>query len=213
MHLRPRELPRKPRISGDQVQPLPNGGQNRTSVSPQESTADIQAILTVLGRRDCKYERENQNLSLNQIVLSGATLVEANLSAASLMFADLSKANLRKANLSRADLMFANLSKADLRKADLSGALLPEANLSGAFFTGANLSRAYLYKADLRGADLRGAYLYGADLRGANLGGTNLGGTKLDEALNLTQDQINSAKGDAHTKLPANLDMPERWEK
>ncbi len=60
--------------------------------------ADIQAILTVLGRRDRKYEQIDQRLNL-------------------------SNSDCRGADLSRADLREANLIRADLRGADLSGAL------------------------------------------------------------------------------------------
>jgi hypothetical protein len=35
----------------------------------------------------------------------------------------------------------------------------------------------------------------------------------LSAARNLTQRQIDEAKGDANTKLPANLHVPESWKK
>lgn len=47
-----------------------------------------------------------------------------------------------------------------------------------------------------------------ADLRGANLVGAHLEGAK-----HLTQEQINSAQGDALTKLPEGLERPARWTK
>lgn len=74
---------------------------------------------------------------------------------------------------------------ADLRKTDLRGA-----NLRGAF----------LIAADLRESDLSGADLIGADLRDADLRGADL-----VKSVFLTQMQINTAKGDAHTKLPPSL--------
>jgi len=119
---------------------------------------DIQAILTVLGRRDRKYESWDQRI------------------------------NLFIAKLSRVDLSTASLVKANLRRADLSFA-----NLSGAFLGGANLLMADLLGADLSGADLRSATLI--------------------EARNLTQEQIERAKGSAATKLPADLHMSESWTK
>ena len=122
--------------------------ENQASAPLPKPSADVQAILTVLGRRDRKYERTAQELDLHNT---------------------------------------------DLRRAWLYGA-----DLRGAYLEDADLSEAYL-----EDADLRGAWLLEANLRGANLA----------EALNLTQDQINSANGDAHTKLPANLDMPESWKK
>src|SRR5208337_1011978 len=62
--------------------------------STPHPTADIQAILTVLGRRDRKYEREGQVLNLTDTDIRGADLSGANLS----------RANLGDAKLSRADL-------------------------------------------------------------------------------------------------------------
>ncbi|EKN71612.1 pentapeptide repeat-containing protein [Neobacillus bataviensis LMG 21833] len=89
------------------------------------------------------------------------------------------------------------------RGIDLVGAKLKGANLRGA-----NLRGALLIAADLREADLRVADLIGADLRDADLCGANLTGS-----IFLTQAQINSAKGDMATKLPASLSKPDHWQK
>ncbi|WP_137790003.1 pentapeptide repeat-containing protein [Bacillus sp. E(2018)] len=80
---------------------------------------------------------------------------------------------------------------AKLQKADLRGA-----NLRGALLIAADLRKADLRKADLIGADLRDADLCGADLRGS---------------IFLTQAQVNSAKGNADTKLPDRLTHPDHW--
>jgi uncharacterized protein YjbI with pentapeptide repeats len=85
----------------------------------------------------------------------------------------------------------ADLIGADLRRADLG-----RANLRGAYLIGANL----------RGADLRLADLMGADLRGADLGGAHLTGS-----IFLTGSQLETARGDARTRLPARLGRPEHW--
>lgn len=87
------------------------------------------------------------------------------------------------------------------RGADLAGARLGNAGLRGA-----DLRGACLIGADLRGADLRGADLLGADLRGADLHRADL-----RDSLFLTQPQVNAAKGDARTRLPAALSYPEHW--
>ena len=71
---------------------------------------------------------------------------------------------------------------------------------------GADLIGARLKGADLRGANLRGAYLIGADLRDARLGGADL-----TDSIFLTQAQLNAAKGDRDTRLPAALDRPGHW--
>ncbi|MCM3738477.1 pentapeptide repeat-containing protein [Bacillus cytotoxicus] len=87
------------------------------------------------------------------------------------------------------------------RSANLMGA-----NLKGADLRGANLRGTYLIAANLRGADLQAADLIGADLRDADLSGADLTGS-----IFLTQVQINSAKGNTHTKLPRMLTRPAHW--
>ncbi len=121
----------------------------KTQESTQENqastphpTADIQAILTVLGRRDRKYELKGQRLDLTKTDIRGAYLQDA---------------DLRRADFSNADLRGANFIGADLR-----GARLREADLSGANLGGADLRGAALWY-----ADLRWAFLVGADLTDA----------------------------------------------
>ncbi|MEO3885383.1 pentapeptide repeat-containing protein [Nonomuraea sp. B5E05] len=99
------------------------------------------------------------------------------------------------------ELVRAGRAGRDHRGADLIGA-----RLSGADLRAASLRGAYLIGADLRGADLRQADLIGADLRGADLSGADL-----DGALFLTQPQLDSAKGDRATRLPAALTRPAHW--
>jgi uncharacterized protein YjbI with pentapeptide repeats len=89
-------------------------------------------------------------------------------------------------SLRGADLVAADLSNADLRAADLRGASLIEANLAGA---------------DLRRADVTGADCRNADLAGADLA----------DVLFLTQAQLNSARGDRHTRLPVAMHRPTHW--
>lgn len=79
-----------------------------------------------------------------------------------------------------------------------------------------------LRKIDLKGEDLRGAYLIAANLSGVDLKGTdfigadmrvaNLTGADLSHSIFLTQAQINSAKGDSNTKLPASINKPTHWD-
>lgn len=86
---------------------------------------------------------------------------------------------------------------------------------------GADLIGADLRRSDLRGADLRGAYLIGADLRrsdlggadliGADLRGADLRGADLSVSIFLTQFQLNAAKGDGMTRIPAELRRPGHW--
>ena len=91
--------------------------------------------------------------------------------------------------------------KKNRRGADLVGAKLRNADLRGANLRGALLIAADLGKADLRSADLIGADFRDADLRGADLTGS----------IFLTQSQLNAARGDAATKIPAALTRPVHW--
>ena len=86
-------------------------------------------------------------------------------------------------------------------KTDLIGADLKDMDLRGADFRGALLIAADLREADLSGVDFIGADLRDADIRGANL----------SHSIFLTQMQVNTAKGDAGTKLPAFIDRPSAW--
>jgi uncharacterized protein YjbI with pentapeptide repeats len=98
------------------------------------------------------------------------------------------------------------LARAGAGGADRSGADLIGTDLRGADLHGASLRGAYLIGADLRGADLRLADLTGADLRGADVRGADLTG-----CLFLTQSQVDTATGDAATKLPPSLTRPAHW--
>ncbi|UZQ50035.1 pentapeptide repeat-containing protein [Clostridium kluyveri] len=88
----------------------------------------------------------------------------------------------------RSDYFGSDLRKTNLRGADLRGACLIAANI--------------------RGVDLSWADLIGADLRDADLSGANL-----TNSIFLTQAQINTAKGDSHTKLPIMIVRPTYWSK
>ena len=118
--------------------PPDDGGQE-----PERSTRpDVQAALTVIGRRDPKHD-----ISLGAI--------------------DLRRADLRGADLIVAQLRGADLSSADLRDAELTAADLREAWLGGADLRGAQLREADLRSAKLRSVDLRSADLREAELTGA----------------------------------------------
>jgi hypothetical protein len=93
---------------------------------------DVQAALTVVGRRNSINDR--QRTSLN-----GADLADADL-----LYADLTRVNFTGADLAGANLAGANLTEANLTDAKLTGANLKEANLTHADFTCVNLADADL---------------------------------------------------------------------
>ncbi|MBW4559162.1 MAG: pentapeptide repeat-containing protein [Trichormus sp. ATA11-4-KO1] len=133
---------------------------------------DIQAALTVIGRRNSLLEAENQKLDLRNTDIQRADLLGANLE----------RADLRGANLCGADLRGSYLCGANLDGAKLAGSILYEANLLKANLNRATLCWANMNRANLQGANLRGANLLGASLRAANLCGANLYKANLQQA-------------------------------
>ncbi|MBV9650925.1 MAG: pentapeptide repeat-containing protein [Pseudonocardiales bacterium] len=107
--------------------------------------------------------------------------------------------------------LLARVSQAMRAEIGLPGPNHTNADLVGADLRGANLRGAVLRGACLLGADLRGADLSKADLLGADLRATDVRATELDRALFLTQPQLDAARGDALTTIPAALARPPHW--
>jgi uncharacterized protein YjbI with pentapeptide repeats len=151
-------------------------------------TTDVQAILTVVGRRTRTYGKgEVQQLDLGNTDLRGVWLPGAHLEGAFLAGAHLEGANLPRAHLEGADLLKAHLEGAFPWQTHLEGAILAEAHLEGARFGGAHLDGAllvgaHLEKADLAGAELKRAILYETHLEGAILWQARLEGANLSRA-------------------------------
>jgi uncharacterized protein YjbI with pentapeptide repeats len=149
--------------------------ETKTTTGEGPPTADVQAALTVIGRRD----------------VSGETvLLHLDLTDSHIPKADLLKAKLNNAKLGGADLRGANLIFALLNQADLAKAKLSQANLGGARLNLAGLVEADLHNASLSGADLNHANLSNADLSGADLDHADLSGV-----FGLTQEHLNQACG------------------
>jgi hypothetical protein len=127
---------------------------------------DLQAAVTVIGRRDSAQDTSGVRLNLSGADLAGADLAGADLAHAKLITTDLTGANLTPADLTGADLRGAKLTDAHLSVANLTNANLSGANLTRAYLAGANLSGTKLTNARLTGANLTGANLEGADLDG-----------------------------------------------
>ncbi|GGM64601.1 hypothetical protein GCM10011608_57490 [Micromonospora sonchi] len=124
--------------------------------------ADVQAALTVLGRRPERTEPRRLNLGS----------------------ADLRNADLRGANLRSASLVRTMLDDADLFGADLTRANLHDASLAYADLRTGTLHHAYMAGCTLRGAwlppDMRSIYLVGSDCSGANFG-NHLEGAQIND--------------------------------
>jgi uncharacterized protein YjbI with pentapeptide repeats len=112
--------------------------------------ADMQAALTVIGRRTLTYgDGETQRLDL-----SGT---------------DLRLATFNALNLNGIDLTASRLEDSQLKSTRLRGAVLFDAQLSESLLEGTHLQGA-----DMRGAKLRGAVVTNADFSGADLSGADL---------------------------------------
>jgi uncharacterized protein YjbI with pentapeptide repeats len=191
------------------LKPRKGTRENQETLDP-----DIQAILTFLCGQDRKSEKENQHLNLRQTDIHGADLHGAHLSGADLRAADLSGADLRAADLTEANLTEADLTKADLFGAKLHGAYLNRADLMWANLNGADLSGARLLDANLSGADFIGQVTLRSILDAKD--GFRRRQIQMIEwpaATEITQVQLEAAKGDSNTKLPNNRRMPESWKK
>ena len=155
--------------------------------------------LDLSGRNLAGASAEDVNLTAARLEfadLSGARIPRARLEGAALKGADLGGATAFYADLAYADLTWATLDGANLVSARMQGASLRGARLRGARLNHVNLVAADLTNADLRGASLRFARLHRADLTGALIAGADL-----TEATGLTQGQLDSAIGDAATRL------------
>lgn len=189
---------------------------NNAEAQAVKPRSDIQAVLRVIGDRDATHEK-GQSVDLSYTYLNGAELPgdfgNVNFSSAHLVGAEAIGTSLRGAVLVQADLTKAVLFQADLTKAvlvqaDLTKAVLADAALTETLLAGANLTGANLAVANLRGAVLIHANLTKTVLDGADLHGADLSGAGLSEAVNLSQDQVNSAKVDSDTKLSPPLVNP-----
>jgi uncharacterized protein YjbI with pentapeptide repeats len=209
------------------------GLQSEMSQPREIAPGDIQAILTFVSDLDLsiKYnsnldrytkffiERrekgesvkfEDYDPELQSIDLRDADLRGANLTYAVLAFSLLSSANLEGSHFSHslltgADLKNVILRRVDLRQSYLGYAALDDAVLSDSNLSEATLTRASLNNADLKGANLTDADFGGADLNGANLTDADLENADLSKALNLTLEQVKSAKNFDKAKLPTDL--------
>jgi uncharacterized protein YjbI with pentapeptide repeats len=180
-----RERFRKPTNNGDQ--------------SPRRLRIDVQAALSVIGRRDTSGEtNDSPCLDLSCTNLRGADLSRANLDRATLFSSNLEAADLTECRLREADLRRCFMSDAQLTRADLSGANLSMAQLFCARLSWAKMVKVVAVSPGMWGAEmietnLEGARLLDANLRelstlkanftGADLEGSDLTGTRTDAAI------------------------------
>lgn len=121
--------------------------------------------------------------------------------------------NLFQADLAGVELPGRKFSRARLRQSDMTLAVMSGASFAGADLRDVNAYAGVFSSAEFTGADMTnsswvGAHFGGARLAGAKLAGANLSGAELEGARGLTQAQLNTACGDADTRLPGGLTVP-----
>jgi hypothetical protein len=159
---------------------------------------DVQAAVTVLGRRPARHEPNPVDLTyvdLRGVALSKGRLENANWSGAQLQRADLTEAKLRGATFESAQLQNSCLEGAELECTSFLGAQLEAARLAGAKLQGASLMKANLQHANLIEANLLGARMDGTQLQGADL-----------SKARMTFSQMKQAVLNRHTILPTNYE-------
>ena len=106
-----------------------------------QPATDVQAILTVIGRRRREYEGPGQHLDLSEMDLRGCFLPRAHLQNVGFIETHLEHAYLDGAYLTGAILLNAHLQGAKLMHAHVKGALLEGAHLEGAWLVASDLSQ------------------------------------------------------------------------
>ena len=148
--------------------------------------ADVQAVVTVLGRRRAERIRHEVGADANK------PRYRLDLRRANLRKADLREGNFRNALLSGAhmegaDLDSTHMEGANLNSAHMEGAHLKIAHMEGAYLLSAHMEGAYLFSAHMEGAHLEiahmeGAYLNSAHMEGAYLFSAHMEGAHLSSA-------------------------------
>jgi hypothetical protein len=167
-----------------------------------ELQVDVQAAVTVIGRRDPHHDGYSlpdlSNSCLADLHVQGS-FAGANFESSKLAWALFDEADLRCAVFWRADLSLATFNDQHMNRADLF-----QAQAKGVHFAGADMRSAILAYADLESANFAGANLSRADLENALLTDANLRGVEdVSPDANLTGIYYNEA-----TKWPAHYAPP-----
>ena len=191
---------------------------------------DIQAALTVVGRRTHLSTEKNCQLNLATADLRGADMHDGNFSEISLLFSHLEFSSFKSAILRRADFRAAHFTNTDFTLChgeegifsvgQYTEACFKNAFLKGAMFNGSGLSNTNFQNADLRGvnfniANMEFTYLDGADVDGASFQKTHLENARLcnvdlSKSKFLDTAFLEKAKYDENTIFPCNFN-PNRY--
>jgi len=161
-----------------------------TEKEPREKYADrpateIQAILTVLGRRKRGYGREGDGRRL-----------------------DLSRTDLRHAKLSHLHLDRASFDYACMKRADLSMSYVLEASFAGCDLSEAWFTGTYAEKADFRDSILFSTIFRAAWLTGCSFYRANAFFAQFSENRGFTEQQLKEANNWQHASYHRPLSAP-----
>jgi uncharacterized protein YjbI with pentapeptide repeats len=157
--------------------------ENKIAIEKKTAT-EIQAILTVLGRRrrDRKREGNGQQLDLSNSDLCEANFLGAHLDGASFYETQLDGAYFSSAHLDGAWFYKTHTDGANFFQAHLDRARFDQAQLEGAYFYQAHLDGAWFYKAHSDGANFSYGYLQGTSFVFAHLDRANFNSAYLESA-------------------------------
>lgn len=172
---------------------------------------DVQAALTVLGRRHI-HEEKTDFINLRRTDLRGANLMDAKLDHVDLQYCLLQRASFYRASLRHANFFNAVLTEAFLIDARIDGATFVAANLQrtslwksegdGVDFSGADMEGAKLARCKLPAASFVHASLANVDISDAILNGADLRQADLRTTKGVTSKFIETARCDGQTLLP-----------
>jgi uncharacterized protein YjbI with pentapeptide repeats len=188
--------------------------------STEKVGADVQAALSVLGRRP-EVEKEINQLDLYHSGLSGADLSGGDFRKTMFYYSRLDGAIFSGSNLNGAGLSFCSANGAAFTNCQARDANFVNATYTGGWFLAADLTDTDFYGCDLRGSDFGRRYgepgappfppalLTRARLTNTKLAGTILRGVDLSTVKGLTPEQLQFAITDENTVLPRRWRAPE----
>jgi uncharacterized protein YjbI with pentapeptide repeats len=176
-------------------------------------TADVQAALTVIGRRP-EIEAKDRHLDLYHCGLNDANLAGTDLRNAMIYYSVLINTSFASANLDGAGLSFCSAKRAAFSHASAKNAHFVNASYTNGWFLEANLTDADFYGCDLSGSDFGRRYaeegnppippanLTNVRMTRAKLDKTNLRGVDLSTVRGLQPEQLAEAITDKNTVMP-----------
>ncbi|MGU9963335.1 MAG: pentapeptide repeat-containing protein [Candidatus Halichondribacter symbioticus] len=197
------------------------------NAKPKKLREDIQAALTIIGRRDVWNDAikrlDNEHLEGFYIDLSNCDLYGAQLSKVEMSWANFSGTNLENATIS-----WATLDHARFENTNLTNTSLHETSLQNTFFNETNMSDAFLAIINIKDARIYNTNMSRANLSSVNMGIKWTAYINMHDAMtsyayaykgdfstytNLTQKQLNVMFCGIGVKIPSKLKRPKHWPK